>query len=147
MDAQLDIVEINTYQAMLKENVEAQKALETLKANDGSIEASFEELWTEQNGQPQAMPEGKSIWEVTRKVLRRELCGDDGFREKVKEYNKHPASAPLLTGLIVYVAGLLGASINPAIATVIVLYVVKVGVEIFCEYTEPAEVDTPAQKP
>jgi divalent metal cation (Fe/Co/Zn/Cd) transporter len=72
--------------------------------------------------------------------LRRELCGDDGFRGKVKEYTNNPGSAPLLTGLIVSLVGIAGAHglpIDPAIATIIVLYIVKIGLNTFCEYTEP----------
>jgi hypothetical protein len=44
---------------------------------------------------------GKSLWKVMLGELRKELCGDDGFRGKVKEYTNNPGSAPLLTGLIV----------------------------------------------
>jgi hypothetical protein len=103
----------------------AQKALAVLKQKEGNLEASFEKLWVEANGTPPAMPEGKSLWEVTKKVLRDEVCGDEGFKEKVKEYNNNPASATVLTGLIVYVASLAGASINPAIATILVLMVAE----------------------
>jgi hypothetical protein len=72
---------------------------------------------------------------------RKELCSDDGFRGKVKEYTDNPGSAPLLTGLIVSLVGIAGANglpLDPAIATIIVLYVVKIGLNTFCEYTEPA---------
>lgn len=71
--------------------------------------------------------------------IRKELCGNDGFRGKVKEYTNNPGSAPLLTGLIVSlvgIAGVHGLPIDPAIATIMVLYVVKIGLNIFCEYTE-----------
>lgn len=88
------------------------------------------------------MPEGQSLWEVTKEVLRDEICGDEGFKAKVKEYNNNPASAPLLTGLIVYLASLAGASINPAIATIVVLWLLKIGMEVFCRYTEPEAEET-----
>ncbi|MEO0844573.1 MAG: hypothetical protein AAF063_37790, partial [Cyanobacteria bacterium J06643_5] len=74
--------------------------------------------------------------QTTLNVLRNELCGDDGFRTQVKEYSKNPASTPLLTGLIVYLVGISGLPIDPAIATVVVLYIIKIGLNIFCEYTE-----------
>ena len=79
-------------------------------------------------------------WKVTLGELRKELCGDDGFRGKVKEYTNNPGSAPLLTGLIVSLSSIAvahGLPIDPAIATIIVLYVVKIGLNTFCEYTEP----------
>jgi hypothetical protein len=83
----------------------------------------------------------KSLWKVMQGELRKELGGDDGFRGKVKEYTNNPGSAPLVTGLIVSLVGIAGAHglpIDPAIATIIVLYVVKIRLNTFCEYTEPA---------
>jgi hypothetical protein len=32
-----------------------------------------------------------------------------------------------------------GLPIDPAIATIVVLYLVKIGLNVFCEYTEPKE--------
>ena len=85
------------------------------------------------------MYQGKSVWETTIKVLRREICGDEGFRAQFKNYTRNPGSAPLLTGLIVSLTTISGIPIDPAIATVIVLYLLKIGLEIFCEYTNPEE--------
>ncbi|MEA5470294.1 hypothetical protein [Spirulina sp. 06S082] len=122
------------------ETSEIERAIATLEKHDGDIETSFQDLWQEQVGDlGSPTPGEKSIWEVTLKVLRDEVCGDDGFRSKVLDYNKNPGSASILTGAIVYLVGLTSLPINPAIATVIVLYIVKVGLNIFCEYTEPPE--------
>jgi hypothetical protein len=63
--------------------------------------------------------------------------GKEGFQNQVKEYNKNPTSAPLLTGLIVSVVHSVGFPIDPAIATVVVLYILKVGINIFCDYINP----------
>lgn len=85
------------------------------------------------------MPEGKSLWQITLKQLRQEVCGDDSFRTKLQEYTKNPGSTPLLTGLIVSLVGVAaahGLPLDPAIATIIVLYILKIGLNIFCEYTE-----------
>ena len=41
--------------------------------------------------------------DVLLKTLRREICSDDSFHEKVEEYNQNPTKAALLTGLIVCV--------------------------------------------
>ncbi len=70
--------------------------------------------------------------------LRREICGDDSFKEKVESYSKSPDKAVLLTGLIVYVVNLVSLPINPAIATIVVLWVLKLGLRTFCDYTEPS---------
>jgi hypothetical protein len=109
-----------------------------LDSNQGNFEISFEQLWTEKYGK-QAFG-SRSIWQSTLTVLRQELCGDEGFKNQVKEYSKNPTSAPLLTGLIVAVVSSAGLPIDPAIATVIVLYILKVGINIFCEYIKPDSV-------
>lgn len=145
MDAQLTTTEINTVREILQNYSPAQKALATLETHGGRLDASFDELWIEKNGPPPTY-DLKSLREVTLKVLRKELCGnDDSFRSKVLEYNKNPGSTPLLTGLIVYLVGIAGLPIDPAIATVIVLYILKVGLNIFCEYTEPSTADSGTQ--
>lgn len=82
----------------------------------------------------------RSVWQVTKQVLRQELCGDEGFRSKLEEYSKQ-GNAPMLTGLIVYLATqvTLPFPIDPALATLVVLYIAKVGMNIFCEYTKPED--------
>lgn len=139
MKTQLNSDEINAKQQLLQEYQPAQKAFAILAKNQGRLDASFDELWEEKNGR-QTYAKGKSLWQVMVGEIRKELCGDDGFRGKVKEYTNNPGSAPLLTGLIVSLVGIAGANglpIDPAIATIVVLYIVKIGLNTFCEYTEP----------
>lgn len=70
------------------------------------------------------------------KNLRREICGDDSFCEKVENYNKHPGKAELLAGLMVYILDIVMLPINPAIAAIVVLWILKLGLRTFCDYTE-----------
>jgi hypothetical protein len=135
MDAQLTTTEINAVREVLQDYAPAKQALATLETHDGRLDTAFDQLWIEKNGSPPFLQD-KSLWEVTLEVLRNELCGNDGFRAQVKQYTKNPGSTPLLTGLIVYLIGIAGMPIDPAIATVIVLYILKVGLNIFCKYTE-----------
>jgi hypothetical protein len=138
MTTQLTESEIKSAQQLLAGNIDAQKALAILEKNDGKLDVSFDELWQQNNG-TETFTKGKSLWKVMLGEIRKELCGNDGFRGKVKEYTNNPGSAPLLTGLIVSLVGIAGAHglpIDPAIATIIVLYVVKIGLNTFCEYTE-----------
>ena len=142
MEVQLSTDEIQAKQQLLQEYEPAQEAFAILEKNQGRLDASFDELWAEKTGQmcDPDPSKRKSLWKVMLGELRKELCGDDGFRGKVKEYTNNPGSAPLLTGLIVSLVGIAGANglpIDPAIATIIVLYVVKIGLNTFCEYTEP----------
>ncbi|MBW4632836.1 MAG: hypothetical protein KME30_13345 [Iphinoe sp. HA4291-MV1] len=137
METQLTASEINEKRQLLHDYSPAIEALVILEKNNGSLDTSFDELW-EQKNRIQTYGK-KSLWRVTLGELRKELCGDDGFRIKVKEYTNNPGSAPLLTGLIVSLIGIAGAHglpIDPAIATIVVLYIVKIGLNIFCEYTE-----------
>jgi divalent metal cation (Fe/Co/Zn/Cd) transporter len=40
-------------------------------------------------------------------------------------------------GSLVAVAAVNGIPIDGAIATIVVLYIVKIGINVFCKYTEP----------
>lgn len=141
MDTQLTTAEINAKREILQDYTPAREALATLEKYDRRLDVAFDQLWSEKNGR--SLMQDKSLWEVTLKVLRNELCGNDGFRAQVKEYSKNPGSTPLLTGLIVYLVGIAGMPIDPAIATVIVLYILKVGLNIFCDYSAPPAADSP----
>ena len=74
---------------------------------------------------------------INPKFTARIVLKDEGIQNQVKEYSKNPTSAPLLTGLIVAVVSAAGIPIDPAIAIVIVLYILKVGINIFYEYIKP----------
>ncbi|MCW6049212.1 hypothetical protein QUB60_10485 [Microcoleus sp. A2-C5] len=142
MEPILTHAEMNEKRMMLQDYAPAQAALAILEKHNGRLDMSFDELWAENNNDESfTQPKnGKSLWQVTLKTLRAELCGNDGLRAQFKDYTKNPGSTPLLTGLIVAVVGL-GASsgipIDPSIATIVVLYLLKIGLNIFCEYTEP----------
>ncbi|MCL1467974.1 hypothetical protein [Argonema galeatum] len=146
METQLTTAEINEKQQLLQGYDPAEKALATLKEHDGKPHEAFDKLWSEVN-QEDIFGDKKSLWEVTLKVLRQELCGNEGFRGKLNEYIKKPEDAALLTALIISVVQLTTLPINPAIATIIILYILKIGIGIFCEYTEPvADADPTAAK-
>jgi hypothetical protein len=141
MEAQLTTSEIKAKQQLLQDYEPAQKAFATLEKYNGRLDISFDELWAEKTGQTYDPNQPKSLWQSTLKVLREELCGSEGFRAQFQEYTKNPGSAPLLTGLIVSLTTLAGLPLDPAISTVIVLYLLKVGLKIFCEYTQPVKKD------
>jgi hypothetical protein len=131
--------EIQAMRELMPDYTPGLEAMDHLEKHNGDMETAFQDLWQEKNGQ--AMMGGdKSFLQITLKALRNELCGDHGFRGQLKEYSKNPGSSPLLTGAIVSLVGLASSSglpLDPAIATVIVLYILKIGVHVFCDYTEP----------
>jgi len=142
MSIQLTTSEIQQTEQLLQGEQYAPEVIEMLAKYDGNLDNCFDAMWITKN-EPQmlnlAASQRPSLWEVTQEVLRNELCSNEGFRGKIMDYNKNPGSAALFTGAIVYVAQLTTLPINPAIATIIVLYIIKVGIDIFCKYTEPVK--------
>ena len=136
MNTQLTASEIQEIQQILKDEP-AQKALSTLEQNNGNLEASFDILWQEQFG-IQEYGKGKSLLQLVLDEIRAEICGDEGLRGKLKEYTNNPGSASLLNSIIgslVTVAALNGIPIDGAIATIVALYILKIGLNVFCKYT------------
>jgi hypothetical protein len=136
---QITSSEIQAMRELMPDYTPGLEAMDHLERHNGDVEMAFQDLCQEKNGQA-IMGGDKSLLQITLKALRNELCGDDGFRGQIKEYTKNPGSSPLLTGVIVSLVGLASSSglpLDPAIATVIVLYILKIGVNIFCDYTEP----------
>jgi len=56
MNTQLTTTEINTFRNMLRNYDPAQEALAALEEQDGRIEALFDQLWREKNGQLPDIP-------------------------------------------------------------------------------------------
>jgi hypothetical protein len=141
---QLTPTELQQLQQTLQDYEPAQPAIATLTQSNGDLETSLEHYLRSQLGTAifGDLPEVKgdrSLRKVTLEVLRNELCSDEGFRGKVTEYTQNKDSAPLLTGLIIYLATqvTLPIPIDPGLATLAVLYITKIGLNIFCEYTKP----------
>lgn len=133
---QLNQAELLQVQQTLRDYEPSQSAIATLIEQDGDLDTSLELLLRSQMG---TVTFGqRSLKQVTLEVLRDQLCGDEGFRQKLKDYMQDKESTPLLTGLIIYLAGqvVLPFPIDPALATLTVLYISKVSLEVFCRYTE-----------
>ncbi|MEM9513084.1 MAG: hypothetical protein AAF978_10470 [Cyanobacteria bacterium P01_E01_bin.48] len=139
MVTRLSDSELQHAEELLGDYAPARAATILLKQHDGNLETSLEELVVVEAGAAAYGEERKKLREVFLRNLRREICGDDSFLTKVEEFNKSPTKATLLTGLIVYAVDLVTIPINPAIATIAVLWMLKLGVRTFCDYTEPEE--------
>jgi hypothetical protein len=136
MTVALSPADRHTYQTLLADYGPGLRAIDALDQHDGDLISAVETLWN-QSETPSTFGKGQKLWETLLKVLRKELCGNDGVRAQFQEYTKNPGSAPLLTGLIVSVTTAAGLPIDPAISTIVVLYLLKIGLNVFCEYTEP----------
>ncbi|NEQ30082.1 MAG: hypothetical protein F6K04_03625 [Leptolyngbya sp. SIO4C5] len=138
MSLQLSSSELQTVQDLLQDYGPAQPAIASLQHHAGDLETSLTDLAATAAGTAAYGDDRKRLRDVLLKNLRREVCGDESFRQKVEEYNKNPGKAALLTGLIVYLVDAIALPwMSPAIATVAVLWVLKVGLRTFCDYTEP----------
>jgi len=134
MNAQLTLDEIKSVRELLKEYQPANEAIDAVERHNGNLETSFEELWIEKHGQS-AMGV-KKIWQTTLDVLRDELCGNEGFRARLSDYTKSPENAVLLTAAITSLMALAAIPLDPSIATIILLYILKIGLNVYCKYTD-----------
>lgn len=138
MDAQLTTQEIHDYQEILQDDESAQKALATLEKSEGQFYASFDELLSEASGLTKSY-ELARLRQATLKQVREAISGDASFSPKLQEYSHNSGSKSLLTELIAVLTRLAAAQEFPldrAIATLVVLYILKIGLNVFCEYTE-----------
>jgi hypothetical protein len=138
---ELSAAELHQGPAQLADYGPAQPAVATLTRHGGELEASLEAMLVDLYGAPPAEFGKTSLWAVTRDVLRQELCGDEGFRGRLRVYGEKPQQATLLTGAIIYLVEqvALPFTISPSLAALVVLYIAKVGLDIFCQYTEPPQ--------
>lgn len=138
MDAQLTSSEINHYREILQGDDSAQKALTTLEQYDGRFYDSFDELLSQVSGQTKSYDLAR-LRQAMLKQVREQLCENDHFATTFQEYSHDPGSTALFARLIVSLQGLAATqefSRTPALAAMVVFYIVKIGLNIFCEYTE-----------
>lgn len=92
-------------------------------------------------GLPQVVAHARpNIWQLFKKRIQAEVCGeDDSIRSMIQALKKNPGNAALVTGAITYVINLSGIPfpIEPALATGIVLYIAHIGIDVFCEWSQP----------
>ncbi|MCC5899216.1 MAG: hypothetical protein JJU32_15045 [Phormidium sp. BM_Day4_Bin.17] len=134
MSVYLTVRDRQPYHSLLADYEPGQRAMSALEAHNGNVETTVEDLWSQTQGPPE-LSRGRKLWDTLIKVLREELCGDEGLQAQFQTYTKNPSSAPLLTGLIVSLTTAAGLPIDPAISTIVVLYILKIGLNVFCEYT------------
>ncbi|WP_017660407.1 hypothetical protein [Baaleninema simplex] len=140
-EPKLTPAEMQHAQQLLHDYAPAREAMAVLEHHHGNVSTSVGELWEREVPPEQRSFDvsRESLWSVMRRVLRDEVCGDEGFLAKVTAYTRQPEDAALFTGVVIYLLELTMLPISPAIATIAVLYIVKVGLRVFCEYTEPGE--------
>lgn len=71
--------------------------------------------------------------------MRDEICRDEGFRTRLSYYTKSSENAVLLTATITSLMALTAIFINLSIATIIALYILKIGLNVYCQYSESGD--------
>jgi hypothetical protein len=127
--------ELAVLQAHVQNYPAAQGAVDQLQQNAGSLQQALaaqliEDLQAEVYG-------ARSLWQITIDTLQAELCGQEGFLGKVQAYTAEPKKATALTALVIYILEQTTMPISPSLATLVALYITKVGLTIFCKYIEP----------
>ncbi|WP_287128310.1 hypothetical protein [Candidatus Cyanaurora vandensis] len=134
--------EIQRLRVQLAGQPQAIQALQALETYQGNYEASFAALMPKETLAAVSYAPGRpSLWEVTLEVMRERICGDGGFSSKVKEYSKNPTQGALLVGVITSLAEAAqnaGLDMSTAAMTVIALYILSLGLDVFCKYTKPS---------
>jgi len=103
------------------------------------FEATFNQLYVDRYGEPKTF--GGSLWQIFLKRVQQEICGDDGsIRSLIQDAKRNPGNATLVTGVITALVNLSGVPlpIDSAIATAIALYILHIGIDVFCEWSSPA---------
>lgn len=135
MNARLTDQEIASFRDALRGYEPAQEVLDSLQNHQGDFEASFNDFARQRFGDRQTFDGDESSWQNTLEKLREEICGDEGLRKKIKELEENPHSKvifEILVGLILLKALALGILLDASVATIIILYLFKVGPDLFC---------------
>jgi hypothetical protein len=135
--------ELQQFRQAIASIPEAATAIDQLEQTQ-DFEATIEALFDAQAGSPQVFggpSDRPKIWPIVKNRLMQEVCGEDeSFRSMIKDIKKNPSNAIMVTGAITYLINLSGIPfpIEPAFATGIILYIAHIGIDVFCEWSNPA---------
>ena len=137
MESGLSAAEMNLAVEALRSEAIGGAAIAALDRHDGDLEAAFDAVLVAQFGPP-ADFSGPPLRETVLQQLRKELCADEGFRAKVKEYMGQPTKATVLVSAVTFLleSVALPFVLSPAVASLVVLWILKFGLEVFCAHTE-----------
>ncbi|MGK7879151.1 MAG: hypothetical protein AB4060_03495 [Crocosphaera sp.] len=135
MTTKLSLLDIEYWQEQWPKDEATETAFEMILTENGDIETAFNELFKEKNGTIQYG--NKSLWEVTLNILRKEICNEnDSLKSEIQTLRKNPKQTAIITGIIVSIIEKCQLPLDTGLATIIVLWILKVGIDIFCNYTE-----------
>ncbi|KAM3105390.1 hypothetical protein [Phormidesmis sp. 146-33] len=137
MNAFPTLEEINQFRQSPAADPQALHLLEQTQ----NFEATFAQLYVDRYGEPRTFgDETRSLWQLLLKRVQQEVCGEnDSLRSLIQGAKKNPANATLVTGMITALVNLSGVPlpIDSAIATAVALYILHIGIDVFCEWSSP----------
>ncbi|KAM3097886.1 hypothetical protein ACKFKG_07290 [Phormidesmis sp. 146-35] len=145
MNAFPTLEEINQFRQSPAADPQALHLLEQTQ----DFEATFAQLYVDRYGQPRTFGDETrslrvthkgSLWQLLLKRVQQEVCGEnDSLRSLIQGAKKNPANATLVTGMITALVNLSGVPlpIDSAIATAVALYILHIGIDVFCEWSSP----------
>jgi hypothetical protein len=132
---QLTIAELETLTQLLPRYRPGHPAIAALNQYDRRLDVSFDHLCAQTIGAPLVVESGdpKSFWNTTLDGLRAALCNDPTFQAKLDTYHLKPNNSALFTDLVRYLIGRSGMPLDPAMGILLLVYLLKVGLQGFCE--------------
>ncbi|MEA5534581.1 hypothetical protein [Crocosphaera sp. XPORK-15E] len=135
MIVKLTTSELEYWQKQWLKDEATDTAFNLILEEDGDLETAFNELFQEKNGTIPSF-NNQSLWEVILQVMRQEICGEnDSLKSQIQAVRNNPGKTSILTGIIIYIIEKCPLPLDTALATMILLYLLKVGIDIFCDYT------------
>ncbi|MGK7940989.1 MAG: hypothetical protein AB4062_12740 [Crocosphaera sp.] len=135
MTTKLSLSDIEYWQEQWPKDEATEAAFEMIMTEEGDIETAFNELFKEKNRTMQYA--NQSLWQVVLKILRQEICNkNDSLKSEIKTLRKNPKETAIITGIIVSIIEKCQLPLDTGLATMIVLWILKVGIDVFCEYTD-----------
>ncbi|MDJ0508897.1 MAG: hypothetical protein QNJ64_06555 [Crocosphaera sp.] len=134
MTTKLSLSDIEYWQKKWPKDEETEVAFEIILIEDGDIETAFNELFKQKNVTIQYG--NQSLWQVTITILRQEICNkNDSLKSEIQTLRKNPKETAIITGIIVSIIERCQLPLDTGLATMIVLWILKIGIDIFCDYT------------
>ncbi len=135
MSTQLTDRELDQLRRLVKDFRPAKAAIASLEQHDGRLDASFDALCAQRVGVPLIFPTGspQSFWCVTLSGLQLELCQSKEFQKHAQDYHQGVAKAPAFKALVNLMLDTSGMPLDPAMATLLAWYILKLGLAEFCQ--------------
>jgi hypothetical protein len=130
---QLTAAELQQVQSLLKDFAPAQAAIATLLHFEGDLETSLADLIAVEMSVALESLDRAKLRTIVLAHFQKEICQNWSLREQIQNYQQQLDQADVLISLLQELVATVSPDIDFAIATVLVLWIVQVGIDAFCE--------------